>query len=405
MTQRRSLMTVVAVLALFAVGLSYLLVGVVRIDPFRSPMRITVNLARSGGLLDHSDVTYRGYPIGRVQAIELRPGGVRVTVGVDPDARIPVDTDVAVANLSAAGEQYLDFRPRTDRGPFLTDRAVVDQRDTHVPVPFTDTVDHLATLAGQVDPAKVTVVVDEMAKAFNGSAPDIQRALDGGDFLLAGLEGVLPRTVGALRNGRIVLGTADDLRPELLRFARSGRDLTGRLDDADPRIRSLLDDSPDTLKLIDDVVRRDGPSVAALLGDLGTVAHVVAVRRPAISQFLPELSRVGPAVALVFKDGKARILSDLYPRPSCDYGTPRRPPTVAGSPPPRIYRYCTQDGPRLQQRGSANVPRPPGDDTAGPPKGADPNKRARGPSEYLGDDIPRTTDQPNQQQPGTRRPG
>ncbi|WP_084210787.1 MlaD family protein [Pseudonocardia acaciae] len=380
----RGLATILAVLAMLAIGLTYLLVAVVQIDPFRAPMRITVNLARSGGLLDHSGVTYRGYPVGRVNAIELRPGGVRVVVAVDPDTRIPADTDVAVANLSAAGEQYLDFRPRTERGPFLADGAVIDQRDTRLPTPFTDTVNHLATLAGQIDPAKVAVVVDEMSKAFNGSAPDIARALDGGDFLLAGLEEVLPETVSTLRNGRIVLGTVNDLRPELREFADSGRSLTGRLRDADPTIRTLLDDTPEHLKLIDDVVREDGPSVAALLGDLGTVTHVVATRLPAISQFLPELARVGPAAALIVKDGKAQVLADLYPRPSCDYGTPRRSPTIDGSPPPRIYKYCTQEGPRLQQRGSANVPRPRGDDTAGPPPGADPNERARGPRHYGG---------------------
>jgi phospholipid/cholesterol/gamma-HCH transport system substrate-binding protein len=376
---RRPLPTLLALLALLAIGLTYLLVGVIQINPFRRPMHVTVDLARSGGLLDHTQVSYRGYPVGRVTEITLRPGGVRVSVDVDRDAKIPADTEVVVADLSPAGEQYLDFRPRTSRGPYLADGAVVDQRDTATPIPFAQVVSTVGTLAQQVDPAKVGAVVDELAKAYNGSAPDIQRILDGGDLLLAGLEGVLPQTVSTLRNGRIVLGTVSDLRGDLIEFGHDARDLTAILRDADPTIRDLLDEAPGTLRLIDQVVRENGPSVAALLGDLATTGDVVALRLPALSEFLPGLDRLGPITAAVIRDGKVQLLGDVYPRPSCDYGTPRRPPTVDGSPPPRIYRYCTQAGLRLQQRGSANAPRPRGDDTAGPPPGADPDQRARDP--------------------------
>ena len=32
-----------------------------------------------------------------------------------------------------------------------------------------------------------------------------------------------------------------------------------------------------------------------------------------------------------------------------------------------LYNYCLDHDPSIQVRGSANAPRPPGDDTAGPP--------------------------------------
>jgi len=379
MIKTRSLVTIVALLALLALGLSYLLVAIVQLDPFSRPMRVTVNMARSGGLLDYSQVTYRGHPVGRISGIALRGGGVQVSATLDEGTKIPANTDVVVASLSAVGEQYLDFQPRTNQGPYLADGAVIEPRDTHTPVPFSQVIASVTRLTDQIDPAKVTVVVDELAKAFNGSGPDIQRILDGGDFLLAGLDGVLPQTVDVLHNSRIVLGTVDDLHDELVQFSRDGRDFTAILKRADPQIRELLDDTPETLDLIDDVIRKDGPDVGLLLGDLATTSHVVALRLPAISQFLPGLDKFGPIGAAVVKDRTTHVLWDLTPRPHCSYGTPRRPPTIGGSPPPRIYRYCTQTGPQLQQRGSTNVPRPPGDDTAGPPPGADPEQRARPP--------------------------
>lgn len=373
----RAVRTVLAVAGLFAVGLGYLLIGVAQIDPFHTRMTMTVELARSGGLLDHSQISYRGYPVGRVREITLRPDGVRVTIGVREGTRIPVDTDVVVADLSAAGEQYLDFRPRTDAGPFLADGAVIDQRRTSTPVPFSQVITQVSALAGQVEPAQARTVVDELSRAFGGSAPDVQRVLDGGDLLLAGLEETLPNTVAALRQGRVVLEAVDDLRGPLLDLAPHARNLTGTLRDADPTVRELLTDSPEALALIGDVVRDNGPSVAALLGDLATSTQVVAQRLPAIGEFLPGLSRLGPSATTVVRGGKVAVLADVYPRPTCDYGTPRRSPAIGGSPPPRIYRYCEQTGPRLQQRGSTNVPRPTGDDTARPPRGANPDERAQ----------------------------
>lgn len=373
----RGAVTVLSVLLMFAVGLTYLLVGVARYDPFARPTQVSVDLARSGGLLDRSEVTLRGYPVGRVTSIALSPAGVRVNVALDSDVRIPADTDVVVAALSAAGEQFLDVRPRTDTGPFLADGAVIAERDTRTPVQFGKLITTVDNLTQQLDPERLGVVVGELRQAFDGSAPDLARIIDGGEVLITGLDGVLPETVRTLRNGRVVVGTLSDLRDEIGRLGTAGRGFTATVREADPVLREVLQTSPETLALLSDVVRVEGPTFGALLGDLATAGEVVAARLPAIGEFLPELSRVGPAAAAVARDGTVYSILDLEPRPSCSYGTPRRPPTVGGSPPPRIYRYCTLDGPTLQQRGSTNVPRPPGDGTADPPDGASDEQRAQ----------------------------
>lgn len=380
----RSVMTVLAMIALFLIGLTYVLFGVVQIDPFNRPMKITVNLARSGGLLDHSQVTYRGYPIGRVNDIELRPGGVQVVVNVDEGTRIPTDTDVSVSNLSAAGEQFIDFRPRSDRAPFLADGSVVDQRDTHTAVPFAEVVTNLSGLVGSVDPSKVSLVVGEMQKAFGGSAQDIQRILDGGDVLLGGLQSVLPQTVDLLHNGRTVLTTVSDLRPDLIAGGNAARDLSGRLRDDDPTVRHLLDTVPDTVDLVREVGNANGATIGRLIDDMATVSEVPGDRLPALSQLLPNLAKLGPTAQATIRDGKLQVLADAYPRPNCDYGGKRPLPTVRAVQEPHIYRYCTRTEPDLQQRGAANAPRPNGDDTAGPPKGADPTARAQRPSDAPG---------------------
>ncbi|WP_228799647.1 SDR family NAD(P)-dependent oxidoreductase, partial [Nocardia nova] len=65
---------------------------------------------------------------------ELAGSGVAAVAEIDSSAKIPVGGTVAVGRLSAAGEQYLDFRPDSDTGPYLTDGALVERSQTTVPV-------------------------------------------------------------------------------------------------------------------------------------------------------------------------------------------------------------------------------------------------------------------------------
>ncbi|WP_244970947.1 MlaD family protein [Gordonia jinghuaiqii] len=59
-------------------GVGYLVIGVLAVDPIRKHTSITVDLADSSGLTSGSDVVYRGVNIGRVEGVTGRAGGVRV---------------------------------------------------------------------------------------------------------------------------------------------------------------------------------------------------------------------------------------------------------------------------------------------------------------------------------------
>lgn len=388
----RSLASLGALLVVFLLGLTYVLVGVVQFNPFNRRMDVTVLMPRSGGLLSTSPVSYRGYPVGVVRSIDLRPGGVRIVVAIDEGTRIPADTEVKVADLSAAGEQYLDFQPRTDAGPYLADGAVINPQDTHTPTPFGKIITDATTLVNQIDPAKLNMVTTEMSRAFNGSAPELQRILDGGNYVLTGLQGVLPQTVDLLHNSRTLLGTVYDLRGPIGRLAPSAKDLTGRLRDARPTIAELLDRAPDALDQVDDIARHAGPTLRDTFDEVDVTLGVLHDRMPALSLFLPGLISLGPTAQGFIHDGRINATADAYPKPTCDYGTPRRPPNLGGHLPPYLWRYCPTPGPRLLQRGAAAVPRPSGDHTAGPPRGVSP--AARGPVEPGPPPRPRPNGQP-----------
>ena len=373
----RSLVSLGTLFLIFLIGLGYVLIGVVQINPLAHPISVTVLMPRSGGLLETSPVSYRGFPVGRVKSIGLRPGGVRVVVELDQGTQIPTNTEVDVADLSAAGEQYLDFKPRANSGPYLADGAVINPADTSQPIPFGTVVTDAANLVGEIDPAKINTVATEAEKAFNNSAPDLQQVLDGGNYLLTGLQGVLPQTIDVLHNGRILLGTVYDLRGQIGQLAPAALDLTGRLRRADPTIADLLDATPRTLGTVDREIRRVGPPLQDTLNNAGQFTQVLADRLPALSLFLPGLISLGPTVKSIVHGNQLQVIGDAYPRLNCDYGTPRRPPNLGGHLPAHIFEYCPTQRPRLLQRGAAVVPRPPGDRTDRAPQGVDRNERAR----------------------------
>ena len=82
------------------------------------------------------------------------------------------------------------------------------------------------------------------------------------------------------------------------------------------------------------------------------------------------------SLASLMHDGSIWAIADIYPRPMCDYPHPRDVPFIPNYPEPYLYSYCPNDDPNLLVRGARNAPRPADDDTAAPPAGLDPLRRA-----------------------------
>ncbi|MBO0867637.1 MAG: MCE family protein, partial [Micromonosporaceae bacterium] len=93
------------------------------------------DLATAGGLFPNAPVTYRGVPVGTVNAVRLHNGLARADLRMDGGVKVPADLVAVVAERSAVGEQYLDLRPNTDTGPYLRDGDVIPASRTRTPLP------------------------------------------------------------------------------------------------------------------------------------------------------------------------------------------------------------------------------------------------------------------------------
>lgn len=392
----RTWLSGLALILTLSVSISYLLAGVLHIRPLASSYQVTIELSESGGLLPDQDVTLHGVRIGRVQSLAFTAHGLDATVSIDGGVRIPASSTVRVSALSPAGEQYLDFTGVAGAGPFLSGGAVITRDRTSTPVTPAQLLADADGALAQVDPAKLDRIKKELSLSAAGPHK-LTAIVDGGAFLLAALDQVLPETVGIIRDSRIVLSTAIDVNDGIAATARNiGHTLTG-VAAMDGGYRRLIEQTPQVLSAADDLFTDNSDTMVGLLANMATNARLSYVRVPALQALFPDYRGSAlEAFISTMHDHGLWVTADLYPRYSCDYGVPRRAPSAADYPEPYLYTYCRDDDPAVLVRGAKNAPRPAGDDTAGAPPGADlaatadptPQGRYSIPTPYGGPPLP-----------------
>lgn len=372
----RMALSAIALAATVVVASGYLVLGALGADPTARTLTVRVGLTESGGLLPGQEVALRGFPIGQVRAIHLVPGGVVAEAEIDAAYPVPDDGTVEVVDLSAAGEQYLDFRPTRESGPYLTDGAEIAVDRTDTPVPLWRLLGTMDSALAQVDPAQVRAVLDELGGGPQAPAK-LGDILQGGMFLIGLLDSVLPQTVALVRDSAVALSTVAENADGLGDLAADGASVLRGVQATSGGYVRLLETGPGTLSAIDTMLADNSASVVGLITGLSTLGQLTNPRIPALREFLFPAQRPGStldALTLIMHDGGIWGLVNLYPRYSCDYGLPRRPPSLPDHPEPYLYTSCPLTDPAQLVRGAANAPRPPGEPIPGTaPPGVDPN--------------------------------
>jgi phospholipid/cholesterol/gamma-HCH transport system substrate-binding protein len=275
----------VAVLVLGYLGVRYADLG--RYVGLRGYYTVTVELPETGGLFEHSEVTYRGVSVGRVGPIRLTAGGVEAQLRINDSApRIPQRLHAVVASLSAVGEQYIDLQPATDKGPFLHDGSHVDQADTSIPAPVTNLLTSVNDLAGSVPLESLRTVVDELGLAFNGQADNLRSLLDTSGRFIQAADTNLPTDTRLMIDGKTVLTTQAAEGDAIRSFADSAKQLAAQLDSSDADLRRLITAAPDAATQVSALLRDLGPQLSVVVANLLTTSDVAATRQRGIEEYL-----------------------------------------------------------------------------------------------------------------------
>ncbi|OBG47660.1 mammalian cell entry protein [Mycolicibacterium fortuitum] len=369
--RRRTWMSAGALVLTLVAGSTYLLFGALQLNPVTSSYRVTVELPESAGLLVNQDVTLHGVPIGRIEALRIAPHGIDAQVRLQSDVKIPSSSAVRVSGLSAAGEQYLDFDGGGAAGPYLQDGSVVALGTATVPVTLAELLANSDGALAQVDTAKLEVIKRELSVSTEGPRK-LTDIVEGGTFLLSTLDSVLPETTSLLKTSRVVMNLIHDKNAGIQSASANLSSTFIGIDKMRDGFRRLTDQTPSALNSIDNLFTDNSDTMVSLLGSMATTSQLLYLRTPALNALFPTYrSSVLDAVGSIMHDHGIWTTIDIYPRYACEYGTPRRPSSSADYPEPYMYTYCRDVDPAVLIRGAKNAPRPAGDDTAGPPPGAD----------------------------------
>ncbi|OBF63564.1 mammalian cell entry protein [Mycobacterium sp. 852002-50816_SCH5313054-b] len=163
----RATLAILAVMTL--AGAAYMSIGVLDISPTKQVTRLTLLLNTSGGLMPTSEVTMRGIKVGRVTGIETTASGLAVSIDLDRAHPVPADSAISVENLSAAGEQYIDFKPRMIAPPYLGDGTVIPADRVAPMVTGADLLTKANALMSALNLDQVHTIIDNVSAAFAGN--------------------------------------------------------------------------------------------------------------------------------------------------------------------------------------------------------------------------------------------
>lgn len=321
---------------------------------------VHATLPSSGGLFEGSEVTYRGVKIGKVSQLRATADGVRLDLALEDGTRLPKDAPMFVHNLSAVGEQYLDFEPADDGGPYAEPGDTLSGSEESLPVDEGDLLVELDQFVGSVDKEGLQTVVRELGTMFHDTGGPLQRLLDEGTRFVRQASAHTPETIALLEQGERVLTTQQGQGENIRALAGDLRLVTDALVAGDDDLDRVLDGTPGTARQLDGMLQDLAPTLPVLLGSAVSVNQVVVSHLDGLEQLLVTYPRViSTGFTGTPPDGYGHVNMQLdYSQPPCTEGyRPRgdwRSPSDLSDAP--IYpARCTLGAPFVM-RGSNHVP-------------------------------------------------
>jgi phospholipid/cholesterol/gamma-HCH transport system substrate-binding protein len=253
---------------------------------------LNADLPESGGLYVGSAVTYRGVQVGKVSDVVPTADGISVKMAMKDDARIPVGAPFHIHNLTAVGEQYLDFEPESAQGPYAHDGDTFHGTTAALPVDEGDLLVQLDQFVNSVDKKNLQIAVRELGDMFRDTGHPLETLLDNGTTFIDEAAAHEDDTAKLLERGLTVLHTQQQQGENIRALAKDLRLLTGSLRAADGNLRTVLQASPAALKEVNDLLVDLGPTMPTLLGNLITDSSVVVTHLAGVEQLLVSFPRV-----------------------------------------------------------------------------------------------------------------
>lgn len=300
---------------------------------------VYATLPTSGGLFEGSEVSYRGVKIGKVKAMRTNRDGVELELALEEGTKLPKDAPMYVHNLSAVGEQYLDFEPADDEAPYVENGDRLQGDADSLPTDEKDLLIELNDFVQSVDERHLQVTVAELGAMFADTGEPLQRLLDNGGRFVDEASANSDDTISLLENGGIVLQTQQENGESITSFSRDLNALTAALAGSDQDLREVLQGTPGTAREINALLLDLEPTLPVLLGNAVSINQVMVTHLRGLEQLLVTFPRT-------IAGGFTGTTEDGYGHVNLQYDSDV-PPCTEGYLPPNEWRQGNDltDGP------------------------------------------------------------
>jgi phospholipid/cholesterol/gamma-HCH transport system substrate-binding protein len=324
-------------------------------------MELTAVFSDGAGIYKNSNVTFRGAQIGRVTDVRLTPGGVAVDMSIDGNEKIATNSKAEIHSVSAVGEQFVDFVPPQNSGPYLKTGDVVPLAQTSIPQQIAPVLDKVDTLLASVPQQGLQTFLDEGYKAFQGVGPDLGTLVDSSIQLVDEADRNYPQTEQLIRDVGPLLDTQNNTSASVRSYFADLAGFTDAVRHTEPKFRHMLPEVRSAAHEVNDLFKDNEVTLPFLTTNLKTVARVVGLYRPAVEQLLAILpnqiaweqffARDPAGVVVGFDTNVANACSTGYNSQN------RRSPNELTDMPAEADTYCKvpQNDPRVV-RGVRNIP-------------------------------------------------
>jgi phospholipid/cholesterol/gamma-HCH transport system substrate-binding protein len=283
---------VILLVLMSALVLTFLLYVMYARGVFENTQRLVLVSEDSEGVIPGMDVTFSGFPIGRVRRVELAPDGkARILVDVNQkDAKWLRVSSVFTMEKSMVGETRIRAYSGILTDPPLEDNATrtVLQGDTAAEIPKL-----VASARALLDNLQSMTSSDS---AINTSLANLQVATG----RLGGKYGLLGGALGSEEEARKLLKTLERIDTLLIKADQRVFGKEGVMNDAQATIRQLnvvLQDASASLKKVDAVLveaQAIAGNAKVATKDLGALRSEVDASLRKVTRLIDEINRKWP---------------------------------------------------------------------------------------------------------------
>lgn len=259
---------------------------------FEPTQRVVLVANDSEGVVVGMDVTFSGFPIGRVQQVELAPDGkARILVDVPKkDAKWLRTSSIFTVERSLVGETRIKAFSGILSDPPLPDNAVreVLRGDVTAEIPL--------MVASAKELLENLTAMTREGSSINASLANIETATG----RLGGRYGLLGGALGSEEDARKLVETIERLNALLAKADTRVFGKQGVVDDLQADLRQLnvvLQDASNTLKKADAVLAEAqavGANVRVATEDLGALRAEVEANLRKVGRLVDEINRKWP---------------------------------------------------------------------------------------------------------------